>query len=333
MKIINKLLSTPAASWLCVIIALLCRASNVLFVSFIGRDKIILMQQSKNLLEGHGLSVARYYAQNLETPIYDFTPYWPPGYPVLLAPFLKIFNYDIYWATTFLDLIFVIGFVLIVRKIAIEINFPVAAVNITTLVAGCFEYAFIYKSLPTDIPAFAFFLIGLLLFIRFIKKENVGVFKIFIASLFLFLPCTIRYSYPPLSVAVPIAIIFIGWYLKKKILIKQGLTSLVFTSVLIIGFLALLKNSTGSAGYIVDTGKGFFPENFIHWTPFVTESFINTIFTTSQLINKTGISLPNALIFLDVINGALFLGLICVFIYLFFKRRFFLRAIPLQIFY
>src|SRR5262245_17210116 len=92
-------LNTRTASLVCLLIALACRIINVLFVSFIGRDKIILMQQSRNLLEGKGLTIARYFAQHPETPVYDPTPYWPPGYPILLAPFLKIFNYDVYWAT------------------------------------------------------------------------------------------------------------------------------------------------------------------------------------------------------------------------------------------
>src|SRR5262245_57266812 len=128
------LLHARAASVICLLISLSCRIVNILFVSFIGRDKITLMQQSKNLLEGKGLSLARYYVQNNETPTYDFTPYWPPSYPILLAPFLKIFNYDIYWATTTLDLLFAIAFIFLVRKIVIELNFPSTSINIITLI-------------------------------------------------------------------------------------------------------------------------------------------------------------------------------------------------------
>jgi hypothetical protein len=318
-----SLLNTKTASVICILIALSCRIVNVLFVSFIGRDKMILMQQSKNLLEGKGLSIARYFIQNTETPVYDFTPYWPPGYPILLAPFLKIFNFDIYWATTSLDLVFAIAFIFIVRKIVLELNFPHAAVNIITLIAGCFEYAFIYESLPTDISAFVFFLVGLLLLLREMKTEKLQLTGVLIASIFLFLPCTFRYSYPPLSIAATIAMIFIGWYLKKRILIKKGLITLAATSILIITFLVLLRNATGSAAYIVNTGRGFFPENFINWTPFVTESFINTTFTTSQLINKTGISVTQSLEILKIANAILVILLVFVFISIFFKRGFF----------
>jgi len=323
MNTINKFLSSKKTAWIFLVISLVYRVVSVLHVSFIGRDKIILMQQSRNLLNGKGLSIAQYYVESIDNPVYDFTPFWPPGYPVLLAPFLKVFNYDTYWATTSVDVIFSVVFVLLVRKIVIELNFPTAAVNLITLIAGCFEYAFIYKSLPTDIPAFVFFLTGLLLLLRTIKNEKTEPLTLVITSCFLFLPCTFRYSYPPLSIAAPLAIIFLGWYLKRKMFIKKGLISFIVTTTLIVIFLGVLKSTTGSTGYIVDTGRGFFPENFLYWSHLVTESFINTIFTTSQVINKTGISLPGVIKLLQIINAILFLALILVFVYLFFKRKYF----------
>ena len=320
-----SLLNTKAASIICILIAVSCRIVNIIFVSFIGRDKIILMQQSRNWLEGKGLSIAHYFIQNTETPVYDYTPFWPPGYPIMLAPFLKFFNYDVYWATTSLDLIFAITIIFLVRKIVIELSFPTAAVNIMTLIAGCFEYAFIFKSLPTDIPAFAIFLMGLLMFIRIIKNEKNHGLYLYVASIVLFLPCTFRYSYPPLSIAVPVSLIFLGWYLKKRTLLKKGLISFVIVSALTIIFFSLLKNVTGSAGYIVNTGRGFFPENFIYWTPFVTESFINRTFITSQLLNKTGIGVMQSFNILQILSTTFSIGILFVFIFLFFKK-FFLKT-------
>ena len=323
-----SLFNTKSASIICLLISIACRVANILFVSFIGRDKIIVMQHSRNFLEGNGFSIARYFTANMDVAVYDHTPIWPPGYPMLLSPFLRLFNNDLYWATTSLDLLFAIAFIFIVRKIATELNFPLAAINIITLVAGCFEYAFIYKSLPTDISAFVFFLVGFLLFLQLVKNEKFQFLKLATATFFLFLPCTFRYSYPPLSAAVPSAVIFIGWYMDKRQLIKTGTIGLILISALIFTFLFLLKKATGSAGYIVDTGRGFFPENFIHWAPFITESFINTIFTSSQIINKVGLSLQQVITLLDMINAVLFVGVIGAFIFLFFKKKFFIHGAP-----
>lgn len=325
-----SLFNTRTASAICILVALAYRIANVIYVSYLGRDKIILMQQSKNLLQGKGLSIERYYTSNLEMPIYDFTPFWPPGYPIVLAPFLKIFGYDLYWATISVDIVSVAAFIFIVRKILFEIEFPLPAVNIITLITGCFEYAFIYESAPTDILSFVLFLTGLLFILRSVRENEPKYLNLVIASIFLFLPCTFRYSYPPLSIAVPIGLVFIGWYQKNSAFIKKGLVSLAVISLLIITFLISLKTKTGSAGYIVDTGRGFFPENFIHWTPFIVESFINKTFATSQLINRTGISVSQGLFVLKTLNAVFFIGLAFVSIYLFSRRRVFKTTISFE---
>ena len=262
--------------------------------------------------------------------VYDFTPMWPPGYPILLAPFLKVFNYDVYWATTALDLISCIAIIFLVRKIALTIKFPIAAVNIATLVAGCFDYAFIYQSLPTDAPSFAIFLGGLLVLLKLVQKEDINYKKLLIASLLLFLPCTFRYSYPPLGLAAFSAIAFTGWYVGKKMLLRKGLIGFTWLSLLLIVFFVSLKLSTGKAGYIVETGRGFFPGNFFDWAPIGPGAFINTFFTTSQLIRFTGISVEKAMNLLEIISAVMIGGFVALFFYLFFKREFFKTLDPFK---
>src|SRR5215203_3431270 len=135
----NKLISFLSNRYVSIIIIFLSVATriiNVLFVSYYGRDKMFLVLQSKSLLGGKGLAVPQYLTSNTITPVYDFTPLWPPGYPILLAPLLKLFNYNIYWATTTLDIIFCITLIFIVRKICRQIGLSIAAVNIMTLIAG-----------------------------------------------------------------------------------------------------------------------------------------------------------------------------------------------------
>ena len=332
MRFVNKLLSAPVTSWLVVITAILCRVINVLFVSELGRDKVYLALQSKNLLAGKGLSITKYFADAPGMAVYDFTPMWPPGYPILLAPFLKVFNYDVYWATTALDLISCIAIIFLVRKIALTIQFPIAAVNIATLVAGCFEYAFIYQSLPTDPPSFAIFLGGLLLLLKVAQKEDINYKTLIIASLLLFLPCTFRYSYPPLGIAAFSGIAFIGWYSGKKMLLRKGLIGLSCLSLLLTVFFVSLKLSTGKAGYIVETGRGFFPENFLDWAPIGPGAFINTFFTTSQLIRFTGISVEQAMNLLEIVSAIMLGGFVILLFYLFFNKKFFKSIDPFKLF-
>jgi hypothetical protein len=330
MSIINRILSGSGISWLIVIVAILCRVINVLFVSELGRDKIYLALQTKNLLAGNGLSITKYFVDASGVPVYDYTPMWPPGYPILLAPFLKIFNYDVYWATTTLDIVSCIAIIFLVRKIALTLTFPLLAVNIATLVAGCFDYAFIYQSLPTDASSFAIFLLGLLVLLRIVQKDEPDHKRLILAAILLFLPCTFRYSYPPLCIAAFLAVAFAGWYLKNKMLVRKGLIGLGYLSFLLVVFFILLKSATGDAAYIVETGRGLFPENFFDWAPIGTGAFISTFFATSQLIRFTGISVEHAMNFLEIISAVMIGGVVVLFFYLFFKRKFFIIIDPFK---
>lgn len=332
MKNIYNFLSSKKAAWLFTIIAIAVRVVNILYASFTSRDKIFLALQSKSFLNGKGLSVPQYFTTDIMNPVYDLTPKWPPGYPILLAPFLKIFDYDVAAATVTIDLLGGIALILITRSVANHLRFPPAAVNIITLIAGCFEYAFISEALPTDIASFAFFLGGLLVLLKALQKETLQITKIIIASLLLFLPCTFRYAYPPLSIAAPLAVILIGWYLQNKLFIKKGVLSLSIVSLLLILLFIILRTTTGQAGYIVDTGKGFYPENILHCAPIIPGSFINTFFTTSQLINKTGMTLLQSHQLLEIINGVMIVGLLVLFFYLFIHRKFFKQIDSFKLF-
>lgn len=323
MKSIYDFLSSKKVTWIFTIVAVSCRVISILYVSFINRDKIFLALQSKNFLSGKGLSIPQYFTADISNPVYNFTPNWPPGYPILLAPFLKMFNYDVYWATTTLDIIACIAFIFLIRKVAFELKLPTAAINILTLIAGCFNYEFIIQSLPTDSSSFVIFIFGLYLLLRTIQNKNFELTKLFVVALLLFLPCTFRYSYPPLGIAAFTAVIFAGWYLKKNILIRKGIAGLAFFSVLLICFLGLLKATTGATGYVVETGRGFFPEQLLEWAPIAPGAFMDTVFTTSQLIRLTGVSVGQALMLLEIINTIMISGFLIVLIYLFFRKKFF----------
>jgi len=329
---INKFLSSKAAAGLCIAIAIISRTINVLFVSYAGRDKMFLVLQSKSWLEGKGLSIPQYFLQNPDVPIYDFTPHWPPGYPILLAPFLKIFNYDIYWATSTLDIILCICLIFIVRKICIQIGVPTAGVNIMTLVTGCFEYTFINESLPTDTVSLVLFLTGLSLTIRLLFIESFSIKIAVAASLFLFLPSVFRYNYPAISIGIIVLILLIGIRKKDALLRKKGFALLLFSSILTLGFFILMKLKTGHAGYATPTERGFYPENIIHWFPVIPSSFINLAFLTSQGVHLTSLSFDDLMIILEIINVICMALLVFFLLSLFFKTGFIKTLTPFKVF-
>ena len=331
----NKLisfLSNRYVSLIIIFLSIAIRIINVLFVSYYGRDKMFLVLQSENLLEGKGLAVSQYSTSNTITPVYDFTPLWPPGYPILLAPFLKLFNYNIYWATTTLDIIFCVALIFIIRKICRQIGLPVAAINIMTLIAGCFEYTFINESLPTDSISIVLFLIGFSLLIKLLTSIDFSIKKNLIVSLFLFLPCLFRYNYPAITLAVIVGILFIGFIKKDGLLKRKGWWLFVFTGLFTVAFFILMKLLTGYAGYATPTERGFYPENLVHWFPVVPSSFINIAFLTSQAIHVVGIPFNTSMQWLEIINAIIFISLFVFFLNSLFRKKTFEDLSSLKLF-
>jgi len=333
MNKIISFFSSRFASIAFLVIAILSRIVNVCFVSYAGRDKMFLVMQSKSFLEGKGFGVPGYFTSNLEVPVYDYTPMWPPGYPLLLAPFLKIFNYDVYWSTTMFDIVACIALIFVVRKICKQLDFPVAAINIITLVVGCFEYTFINDSKPTDNVPIVLFLLGISLVIKLVSTDRFSYGQIAITALVLFLPNVFRYSYPPLSIAVTVSILLVGFLKKESLLRKKGAWLFSITLLLIAAFFVVMKLTTGYAGYAVPTARGYFPENLVHWFPIVPASFMNVAFLTSQSNKVAGLPFETTMKWLEVINVIVIFSLIAVFLYLFFNKKFLATLTPFKWFF
>jgi hypothetical protein len=293
---------------------------------------MFLVFQSKSLLEGKGLAVPQYFTSNTVTPVYDFTPLWPPGYPILLAPFLKFFNYNIYRATTTLDIIFCVALIFVTRKICRQIGLPIAAINIMTLIAGCFEYSFISESLPTDSISIVLFLIGLSQLLKLLTAKDFSIKKSLLVSFLLFLPCLFRYNYPAISLAAIVGVLFIAYIKKDTLLKRKGGWLFMFTCLFTVAFFVFMKLLTGYAGYATPTVRGFYPENILHWFPVVPSSFINIAFLTSQAIHIAGISLKTSLQWLEIINVIAVISLLLFFLIALFRKKTFEDLSPMKLF-
>jgi hypothetical protein len=323
MKGFESILEKKYVAFACILVSVICRTINLFFVSFAGRDKMMLLLQSKSFLEGKGLSVPQYFTTQLETPVYDYTQFWPPGYSLIIAPFLKLFNYNIYWATSVFDLIIGIALIFTLRKISMQLGFPALATNIMTLIAGCFEYPFTGQSLPTDTVSLLFILIAISFSIKITSSNKFSFKQIFFTGFLLFLPCLFRYSYPPISIGIPLVIVLFSFIKKDGLLMRKGLWVTAITALLIVLLFVLLKFTTGQSGYVTPTERGYFPENIIHWYPVIPGSFIDFPFFTSQVIHISGISLVSQLYVLEVINIVSVVILTALFFYFLFIKKIF----------
>lgn len=315
---IQNFLSARITGRAILILAILTRIINVLLVSYAGRDKMLLVLQSKNLLQGHGPGVPRFFTDQLEHPVFDYTQLWPPGYSITLAPFLKLFNYDVYWATTSLDILVSVALILIIRRISRQLLFPAIAVNLMTLLAGCFDYSFINESLPTDTISLLFFLIAFSYLIRNLSADRFSFRRQIVTALLLFLPCLYRFAFPPVVIAIPAVLTAFSWLKKDHLRLKKGVVITVVLVILLVTYYILLKSLTGQAGYITPTERGFFLKNIVHWYPVIPASFIDLPFLTSQLILYTRLDFNQIMRLLEAVNilAAVFLS-VTLFIHFF----------------
>jgi len=272
-------------SIICLCISVLSRAANVLYFSYDGGDKITTSLMSRSLLRGEGLSIPQYFVSDPDLVIHNTTPFWPPGYPLVLAGFLKIFNYDMYWAATAIDLIAAIALIFIVRKFCTIIGFTQTAVNFATLTAGCFNYYFINASQPTDLVTVTLLFLGYYFIIKALINNSVKISSLVTASFFLALPTFFRYSYHLSIFILLVCVLITGYALKNKVLIKKG-KILFLSALLFFVFFALTQlYISGSILYTVPTQKGAFFNNLWPLTPFIPSSFISLNFLYTKVFS------------------------------------------------
>ena len=116
--------------------------------------------------------------------------------------------------------------------------------------------------------------------------------------------------YLPVSILFPIIIIAFGFFYKNKTLRITGTWLLLFVVSFIILTLSLSSWLNGNSLYVIDTGRGIFFDQLIHWYPYIPAAFINIDFVAQLIAKVTGVNYRNAFIFFEVVNIVFFLFLI-----------------------
>ena len=328
IKVINAFrTNSKKLSIICICISVLSRIINVLYFSYIGGDKMTNALMSRSLLRGDGLSIPQYFVSNPDVVIHNTTPFWPPGYPLLLAGFLKIFDYDLFWASTAIDVVAAIVLIFIIRKFCILIGFTQPAVNFATLMAGCFNYSFISASLPTDIVTLTLLFLGYYFVIKALINNSAKTSSLITASFFLVLPAFFRYSYHLSILFLLVCILITGYVLKNKAIIKKGKT-LFLGAVLFYSLFALIQfYVSGSLLYSVPTQKGIFFNNLWPWATFIPSSFISLNFLYTRVFSVF-LSLSTFEKLNEVVNIFGVVAIAGLFILLLFKYKTFKTITP-----
>jgi hypothetical protein len=281
---ITAYLSSSRASVICFVIAIVAKAGLQQVFLNIGPDKFAQTLISRNFLRGHGLSIGQVAVNDLGHTIYAWSNGWPPGYSLLISPFLMLS--DNYMLAGFLvDCITILLFFVYCRKILLLIKFPVWLVNCFLLVQGFFLNNYIESSTPTDFLSLALLLAALYYLLRITDQPVFTGKTVFLLFFFLIAASFTRYQNIPVAILMPAALSAAGFFQQKRSWVQSGLIVLTSVIVLCTGFFVWQRFHTGNAFYTVPVRKGFFPENLLLTHPFLIDSVVNLRFYTVQLAN------------------------------------------------
>lgn len=270
---VKYFLSGKKVSLCIILLAITGRIIQLVYFFNIRVDGMYQHLATLNLLNGHGVSLGNVLPGDLSSTIYEPLINWPPGYSFLLAPFYLLFNNNYIAAGLTLDILAAVTLILVFRKILKLFDVPVFLLNISTLIIGFFIYYF-YLIASSDAVAISIFITGLYFTISLIKS-NSNWLKNTIALTICFALCAyIKYLFLPVAIIVPVYLYFKGVSVSSSQLKKAGIFTFAFIVVAISSLLIYQKSVSGSAGYISQPQRGFFPEHVLSAYPFIPASFL-----------------------------------------------------------
>lgn len=283
---IKKLLSHPVSSVLCFLISLLASIAIHRIFLQIAADKFALVLLTRNFLHGHGFTIESVNLSDLSQKIYLPFHGWPPGYNLLLAPFLATME-DNYMLAGFLaDIFLTVIFFIYLRKLLLQIGFPVWLTNLFLLFKAFFIHSYTISANPTDFAGTTFLLAAIFHILKF-TSATAPPWKQLAATIFFFCAAALtRYQYMPVVVMLGLFLAIQGRIYKNKQWIKAGFITAGVTLVTFTALLAYQKMTAGQFAFMTPANKGFYPANLLELYPFITKAFINLNFYATQLSLK-----------------------------------------------
>lgn len=272
--------------YLCLFIAVVVKIILQVHFFSIMDDKSYQLLGAKNLIAGNGLSINQVLIEN--TALVKHIPLvgWPPGYSLVIAPFLLLFGSNFFYAALAFDVFCVFPFFYYLYKLISLLALSGRLKNLFILSIGFFIYPFGSNNC-TDFAALICMLAAVYYSICFTRnsKKNINFILIIVSLL---LAVLFRYLYLPVIFSLPAALLIAGSIQKKKEWAKGAYR---ITGTLLLAIAAILlfqKQQTGEAIYIVPVQKGLYFEHLLKTSPFIPGSFFDVQIATTLLVTITG---------------------------------------------
>ena len=278
----------------------------------LGWDNSFSIAAAKNFHEGHGFSIKLASTQDISKAYYEPLVKWPPGYSCLLVFLHSFSSLDWIRAAFLLNAIGLTLLILILKKMLVQLEYPLWIIHPSTLYFG-FIFHFFLGIYFADIFALLFFMTGCSLLLQYVKGEQKTFYLIGLSAFFFAFSAWQKYLFFGLAFIPFISFFFFGW--KRNIKINQVASAI---GICITGFLISILiyfqyRNSGHALYIKPSSSaGFYPLQLLGLAPVVPGSFINLDFINMQVSNHTSIAYQSMSIFWSVINFFCLLFLVII---------------------
>lgn len=280
---IKRSLSHPASSLICFLLSLLARIAMQRIFMGIAADKAALVLMTRNFLNGHGVTIDSAKLSDLSQKIYAPFHGWPPGYNMLLAPFLATMEDNYMLAAFLLDIFITVIFFIYLRKLLLQIGFPVWLSNLFLVFTAFFIHPYTVTTNPTDYASLTFMLAAIFHIIKLTSSAG-SPWKQLTAIIFFFCAAAFtRYQYIPVVILLGFFLSIQGRIHKNKQWIKAGFVAAGFTLVTSTALLVYQKMTGGHFAFLTPADSGFYPANLLEIYPFITRAFANVDFYATQL--------------------------------------------------
>lgn len=239
----------------------------------IGRDRSFQLLAAQNLLQHGSLDIGAADPRFPGTILYTPLTGWPPGYSLLVAPFLWLFGNNYEAALRLLDLFTAAAFVWVCKKLIELLSAHRGWNNVYLLVCGFFLYPFIGT---TDFVGLVFFLAAVYQCLQCLRTPSVA--RAIAVALFLGGAALIRYLYLPIVPLLPAYLLWVAWQHRSPRLRQAALISGGVLLLMLCIQCGWQYARSGAVAHVVEFQKGFFPRNVRHLYPVLFESFLEPAF-------------------------------------------------------
>ena len=270
---IKKNLSDRKITLVIILLAIAGRVVQLFYFFNIRVDGMYQHLATLNFIKGHGITTGYILPADLSSTIYEPLINWPPGYSLLLAPFYLLFNHNYIAAGITLDILAAITLIIVTRKVLKLFDTPVYLINIFTLLT-CFFIYYFYFIASSDAIAIPIFITGFYYTLSLLKTKENWQAKTAGITISFILCAAIKYLFFPVVFIIPVYLLIRGFADKEIKFKKAGIYSFAITVLVLGSLLIYQKNISGSAGYISQPERGFFPKHILSAYPSIPASLI-----------------------------------------------------------